>query len=30
MMAIVMSSQDAGGDGRWEFDITVELAWLVQ
>jgi hypothetical protein len=30
MMAIAMSSRDAGGDGRWEFDIAMELAWSVE
>jgi hypothetical protein len=28
MMAIAMSSRDAGGDGRWEFDIAMESAWF--
>lgn len=29
MIAIAKSSRDAGGDGRWEFDVAMESAWLV-
>lgn len=30
MMAIAMSSRDAGGDGRVEFDMAMESAWFAK